>query len=88
MSENVTGHAKSDRPQLIEKMKVLQLLEQRMKTHQQQAEKILNSGLFPDEEDWLLDDMPESSPQNEVDYATITTLIIELKSIYNQITKL
>jgi len=86
MSENVTGHAKSDHPQLIEKNKVLQLIEQQMKTQSQQAERLLHTGLM--DEDDLLDEMPGNSVQNEVAYATTTALIIELKSIYNKITKL
>ena len=88
MSTDVIGHAKSDRPQLIEKIKVLQLIEEQMTSKNQQAEKLLHRGLIEEEDDFLLGEAPDSNIQDELAYATTVALIVELKTIYNKITQL
>jgi hypothetical protein len=88
MSKYSIGHAKSDHPQLIEKIKVLQLIEQQMHYQNQQAQKILHRGLIEEEEDWLEEEEQGNNLQDEVAYATTAALIVELKTIYSKITTL
>jgi len=88
MSAQAIGHAKSDRPQLIEKIKVLQLIEKQMTYQNQQAQKLLHRGLIDDVDDFLLDEAPGNNIQNDIAYATTAALIVELKIIYNKITQL
>lgn len=88
MSTDAIGHAKSDRPQLIEKIKVLQLIEERITSQNQEAQKLLYKGVIDTEDDFLLDEVPGNNIQDDIAYATTAALIVELKTIYNKITQL
>lgn len=88
-SHTIAAQHKSDQPPLlIEKLKVLQLIQEQIDERQAQAKRVLNQGLI--ELDYsFLDELGEPSPSRDSQvYQDMALIIAELKSLYNKITKL